>query len=121
MSAIIASIHCACMRLSTSFPSSKPRVSGTRTSVSLPVGLGDADAEECEGVDGEEEEGVDRDEDRIHPVPVSRKEPVLQRQDQEEALAVADRVGVMNAGRLEQLAAPAELYTAPATPPNNTY
>jgi putative spermidine/putrescine transport system ATP-binding protein len=36
--------------------------------------------------------------------------------DQEEALAVADRVGVMNAGRLEQLAAPAELYTAPATP-----
>lgn len=36
--------------------------------------------------------------------------------DQEEALAVADRVGVMNAGRLEQLAAPAELYTRPATP-----
>ncbi|MHA3024610.1 ABC transporter ATP-binding protein [Mycobacterium sp. BMJ-28] len=35
--------------------------------------------------------------------------------DQEEALAVADRVGVINAGRLEQLAAPAELYTAPAT------
>ena len=36
--------------------------------------------------------------------------------DQEEALAVADRVGVMNAGRLEQLAAPADLYTRPATP-----
>ncbi|MGB5112458.1 MAG: ABC transporter ATP-binding protein [Mycobacterium sp.] len=36
--------------------------------------------------------------------------------DQEEALAVADRVGVMNSGRLEQLAAPAELYTRPATP-----
>ncbi|SCX23756.1 ABC transporter ATP-binding protein [Mycolicibacterium fluoranthenivorans] len=36
--------------------------------------------------------------------------------DQEEALAVADRVGVMNAGRLEQLAAPVELYTSPATP-----
>jgi putative spermidine/putrescine transport system ATP-binding protein len=36
--------------------------------------------------------------------------------DQEEALAVADRVGVMNAGRLEQLAAPAELYAHPATP-----
>ena len=35
--------------------------------------------------------------------------------DQEEALAVADRVGVMNAGRLEQLAAPAELYSAPAS------
>ncbi|GAA1971117.1 ABC transporter ATP-binding protein [Nocardioides panacihumi] len=36
--------------------------------------------------------------------------------DQEEALAVADRVGVMNAGRLEQLAAPPVLYAAPATP-----
>ena len=36
--------------------------------------------------------------------------------DQEEALAVADRVGVMNQGRLEQLAAPAELYANPATP-----
>ncbi|MBS2936814.1 ABC transporter ATP-binding protein [Nocardioides sp. J2M5] len=35
--------------------------------------------------------------------------------DQEEALAVADRVGVMNAGRLEQLAPPSELYSAPAT------
>ncbi len=36
--------------------------------------------------------------------------------DQEEALAIADRVGVMNAGRLDQLAPPAELYSAPATP-----
>jgi putative spermidine/putrescine transport system ATP-binding protein len=36
--------------------------------------------------------------------------------DQEEALAVADRVGVMNAGRLEQLAPPADLYSRPATP-----
>jgi putative spermidine/putrescine transport system ATP-binding protein len=36
--------------------------------------------------------------------------------DQEEALAVADRVGVMNAGRLEQIAPPTELYSAPATP-----
>jgi putative spermidine/putrescine transport system ATP-binding protein len=35
--------------------------------------------------------------------------------DQEEALAVADRVGVMNAGHLEQLAPPAELYSAPAS------
>ena len=33
--------------------------------------------------------------------------------DQEEALAVADRVGVMNQGRLEQLAAPADLYAEP--------
>ncbi len=36
--------------------------------------------------------------------------------DQEEALAVADRVGVMKDGRLEQIATPAELYSSPATP-----
>lgn len=36
--------------------------------------------------------------------------------DQEEALAVADRVGVMNAGRLEQIAPPAQLYSEPASP-----
>jgi putative spermidine/putrescine transport system ATP-binding protein len=35
--------------------------------------------------------------------------------DQEEALAVADRVGVMNAGRLEQVAPPAQLYNKPAS------
>jgi putative spermidine/putrescine transport system ATP-binding protein len=35
--------------------------------------------------------------------------------DQEEALSMADRVGVMNRGRLEQIAAPAELYARPAT------
>ena len=35
--------------------------------------------------------------------------------DQEEALALADRVGVMRAGRLEQLAAPADIYRTPAT------
>jgi putative spermidine/putrescine transport system ATP-binding protein len=35
--------------------------------------------------------------------------------DQEEALAVADRVGVMRAGNLEQLASPRELYARPAT------
>jgi putative spermidine/putrescine transport system ATP-binding protein len=36
--------------------------------------------------------------------------------DQEEALAVADRVGVMSQGRLEQLAPPSVLYAEPATP-----
>lgn len=36
--------------------------------------------------------------------------------DQEEALAVADRVGVMSQGRLEQLAAPADVYANPASP-----
>jgi putative spermidine/putrescine transport system ATP-binding protein len=35
--------------------------------------------------------------------------------DQEEALAVADRVGVMNAGRLEQIAPPADLYAHPSS------
>src|SRR4030081_2409774 len=36
--------------------------------------------------------------------------------DQEEALAIADRVGVMNAGRLEQLGPPTTIYSRPATP-----
>jgi putative spermidine/putrescine transport system ATP-binding protein len=35
--------------------------------------------------------------------------------DQAEALAIADRVAVMNAGRIEQLAAPPALYDDPAT------
>ncbi|MDQ6883498.1 MAG: ABC transporter ATP-binding protein [Candidatus Dormibacteraeota bacterium] len=36
--------------------------------------------------------------------------------DQEEALAIADRVGVMQAGRLEQLGPPTVVYSRPATP-----
>ena len=35
--------------------------------------------------------------------------------DQEEALAIADRVGVMREGRLEQLGPPTEVYSRPAT------
>ena len=35
--------------------------------------------------------------------------------DQEEALSMADRVGVMKDGSLEQIAVPSELYTRPAT------
>jgi putative spermidine/putrescine transport system ATP-binding protein len=35
--------------------------------------------------------------------------------DQEEALGIADRVGVMRGGVLEQIAAPAELYERPVT------
>jgi putrescine transport system ATP-binding protein len=35
--------------------------------------------------------------------------------DQEEAMTVADRIGVMNAGRLEQVAPPRELYEAPGS------
>jgi ABC-type Fe3+/spermidine/putrescine transport system ATPase subunit len=36
--------------------------------------------------------------------------------DQEEALAISDRIAVMRGGRLEQVAAPADLYRQPATP-----
>jgi putative spermidine/putrescine transport system ATP-binding protein len=36
--------------------------------------------------------------------------------DQEEALAIADRVGVMQSGRLEQLGPPMLVYSRPATP-----
>lgn len=36
--------------------------------------------------------------------------------DQDEALAVADRVAVMRDGRIEQVGTPEELYTRPATP-----
>jgi putative spermidine/putrescine transport system ATP-binding protein len=35
--------------------------------------------------------------------------------DQEEALAVADRVGVMRAGRIEQIAPPQDVYSRPTT------
>lgn len=36
--------------------------------------------------------------------------------DQEEAMAVSDRIAVMNAGGIEQFATPAELYARPETP-----
>jgi spermidine/putrescine transport system ATP-binding protein len=36
--------------------------------------------------------------------------------DQEEAMAMADRIAVMNEGMVEQLAIPGELYDEPATP-----
>jgi ABC-type Fe3+/spermidine/putrescine transport system ATPase subunit len=36
--------------------------------------------------------------------------------DQSEALSVADRVGVMQSGRLEQIGTPEEVYRNPATP-----
>src|SRR6056297_624753 len=35
--------------------------------------------------------------------------------DQDEAMGVSDRIAVMNAGRIEQFAAPSELYSRPAT------
>ena len=36
--------------------------------------------------------------------------------DQEEALAISDRIAVMQSGRLEQVGAPAAIYRMPATP-----
>jgi spermidine/putrescine ABC transporter ATP-binding subunit len=36
--------------------------------------------------------------------------------DQEEAMAMADRIAVMNAGHIDQLDAPSEIYDRPATP-----
>ncbi|WP_454829707.1 sulfate/molybdate ABC transporter ATP-binding protein [Pseudoxanthomonas wuyuanensis] len=36
--------------------------------------------------------------------------------DQEEALELADRVAILNRGRIEQLASPAEAYDSPASP-----
>ncbi|WEK62198.1 MAG: ABC transporter ATP-binding protein [Candidatus Microbacterium colombiense] len=35
--------------------------------------------------------------------------------DQEEALAVSDRIAVMNSGRIEQIGSPEQLYTTPST------
>ena len=40
---------------------------------------------------------------------------VIDTHDQEEAMTVADRIGVMDAGRLEQVATPRQLYEAPAS------
>jgi putative spermidine/putrescine transport system ATP-binding protein len=40
---------------------------------------------------------------------------VLVTHDQEEALSLADRVAVMNQGRIEQVASPTEIYDHPAT------
>lgn len=40
---------------------------------------------------------------------------VLVTHDQEEAMAVSDRVAVMNGGRIEQVSDPGDLYRAPAT------
>jgi len=36
--------------------------------------------------------------------------------DQEEALAMSDRIAIFNGGRIEQIGSPAELYENPATP-----
>ncbi|MFN6133510.1 MAG: sulfate/molybdate ABC transporter ATP-binding protein [Synechococcaceae cyanobacterium] len=41
---------------------------------------------------------------------------VIVTHDQEEAMEVADRIVVMNEGRIEQIGTPAEIYDQPATP-----
>jgi putrescine transport system ATP-binding protein len=40
---------------------------------------------------------------------------VIVTHDQEEAMTMADRIGVMNGGRLQQIATPRQLYEAPAS------
>jgi putative spermidine/putrescine transport system ATP-binding protein len=40
---------------------------------------------------------------------------ILVTHDQEEALSMADRIAVMNRGRIEQVASPADIYDRPAT------
>ncbi|MEV0318449.1 ABC transporter ATP-binding protein [Streptomyces sp. NPDC050658] len=41
---------------------------------------------------------------------------VLVTHDQQEALTMSDRIAVLNAGRIEQVGTPAEIYERPATP-----
>jgi putative spermidine/putrescine transport system ATP-binding protein len=41
---------------------------------------------------------------------------ILVTHDQAEAMALSDRIGVMNAGRIEQVGTPTEVYEHPATP-----
>ena len=41
---------------------------------------------------------------------------ILGTEDQEEALSMADRIVVMNLGRIEQVGTPEEIYSTPASP-----
>lgn len=41
---------------------------------------------------------------------------VMVTHDQEEALSLSDRIAVMNAGKIEQIGSPSEIYEAPKTP-----
>src|SRR5262249_61189849 len=41
---------------------------------------------------------------------------ILVTHDQAEAMALSDRISVMNAGRIEQVGTPSEVYERPATP-----
>ena len=46
---------------------------------------------------------------------------ILVTHDQEEAMSIADRIAVMNGGRIEQLGTPVSLYDEPATPFVNSF
>jgi putative spermidine/putrescine transport system ATP-binding protein len=46
---------------------------------------------------------------------------ILVTHDQEEAMSIADRIAVMNGGRIEQLGTPVAIYDEPATPFVNSF
>jgi putative spermidine/putrescine transport system ATP-binding protein len=46
---------------------------------------------------------------------------ILVTHDQEEAMSIADRIAVMNQGRIEQLGTPVTIYDEPATPFVNSF
>src|SRR5205807_3661149 len=59
-----------------------------------------------------------REEMRVEIVAIQRRlgiTTVFVTHDQSEALVMSDRIAIMNAGRIEQVGAPADIYERPAT------
>jgi iron(III) transport system ATP-binding protein len=54
-------------------------------------------------------------EEALHVLRAANATAVLVTHDQEEALAVGDRIAVMRAGRLEQVGVPTEVFHSPAS------
>src|SRR2546423_10153232 len=93
-----------------------PSGCGKTTALRLVAGLEQADTGRIV-VAGEDVKGRARVRDEIRRVQLEGGITTLfVTHDQEEALAIADRVGVMHSGRLEQLGPPTAIYSRPATP-----